>query len=840
MVAELSNGNIVVAYVDVTTNTLQGRIFNTTTNIFGAAIALHGPSNPVAASPNPALQPGNLIALSGGGFVVSYVSSLNGGYLTFQDNSGASVGASTIVNSGIYSNPALVQLVDGNVMALDWNESFLFINRYTSGGFYINGFAITLPGVTSNQFHNLRATALLDGRVMVVGSSLVEGAVAGSDIWGQVINANGTPDGAAFRINGDNLAGTQTAPDIATLADGRVVVTWTDHNVNSGDIMQQIIDIRSTGVNLVGTGSLNDTWIGSRFNDTMEGGLGNDVLDGGAGTGDVISFAGYAPISGMIGIFVNLGLQSGAQNTGSGNDTFTNFEHLTGSAYNDRLIGDTGDNIIRGGAGDDDLRGGNGTNQLFGDGGDDYLVTGSSNTVGAVYDGGADTDELYLSADGTSVFDFRDDTLLNLETLAFGSPAPPNTTARFNASQFTQFQTIEAQGLAGQMITIDITMGAQTSLSLASLAIIGMTEPNDRFIISGDANAENIIGSSVNDTIAGGAGADIIDGGGGNDTITFADASTVVIIHLDTPTQYAQWGSGLNGSIETDILISIEKATGGSGADYLYGDGNANVLVGNGENDYIAAGAGADIIFGGSGQEFIDASNGSDNVSGGDDGDVIYGGADNDILNGDDGRDLLYGDHGADSLFGGNGIDVLFVDSTDIAYDGGADIDYIVWQDVAVAANMNLAVHSADYFYGYTGNDIVFATGATTRVELHGGDGGDTLVGGGSGGSILLGEGGVDRLVSEIGIDHMVGGADADRFVFSPNGGVDYIYDFNGTQGDRIEFSVLAASNYAGLTVNTSFAGIGWYGYSYGSGTVWANTTAVGGIQPLTSDFVFV
>jgi subtilisin-like proprotein convertase family protein len=298
MVAELSDGNLIVAYVDVTTNTLQGRIFNTTTNIFGAAVTLSGAGQTLVASPNPSLQQASLIALSGGGFVVSFNVSNGVNYVISYDNTASN--ASGLVSTGVagtHGVAALVQLADNNIMDLLWSEGggfgpFLLVTRFGPTGTYIGSGDLQNFGLTqAPEFHNLRATALLDGRVMVVGSSLVEGAVAGSDIWGVIINANGTLDGKAFKINGDNLAGTQSAPDIATLADGRVVVTWTDHNAGNGDIIQQIIDIRSTGVNLVGTGSLNDTWIGSRFADVMNGGAGDDTLIGGAGDDTLIGGA---------------------------------------------------------------------------------------------------------------------------------------------------------------------------------------------------------------------------------------------------------------------------------------------------------------------------------------------------------------------------------------------------------------------------------------------------------------------------------------------------------------------------------------------------------------------
>jgi len=90
-----------------------------------------------------------------------------------------------------------------------------------------------------------------------------------------------------------------------------------------------------------------DHLTGDANNNVIDGGGGDDVIDGGGGT-NTLSFASAAS-----GVTVNLALQGQAQTTGAGTDTVTNFQNLIGSAFNDTLQGDAGNNVLTGGAGAD-------------------------------------------------------------------------------------------------------------------------------------------------------------------------------------------------------------------------------------------------------------------------------------------------------------------------------------------------------------------------------------------------------------------------------------------------------------------------------------------------------
>ena len=96
---------------------------------------------------------------------------------------------------------------------------------------------------------------------------------------------------------------------------------------------------------LTGSAALNGT--GNALNNLILGNAGNNVLDGGAGV-DTVSYAAAAA-----GVSVRLDLATAQATGGAGTDTLRNFENLTGSSFNDLLLGNAGANVIDGGAGVD-------------------------------------------------------------------------------------------------------------------------------------------------------------------------------------------------------------------------------------------------------------------------------------------------------------------------------------------------------------------------------------------------------------------------------------------------------------------------------------------------------
>ncbi|MDQ6432507.1 calcium-binding protein [Mesorhizobium sp. LHD-90] len=120
----------------------------------------------------------------------------------------------------------------------------------------------------------------------------------------------------------------------------------------------------------------NDKLYGQDNDDTLIGGVGGDRLSGGSGS-DTASYLGATA-----GVTANLA--DAAANTGdAAGDTYLSIEHLTGSGFVDKLIGNAGDNRLDGGAGNDTLYGGDGADQLIG-GADTDTVNYSGSAAGVI------------------------------------------------------------------------------------------------------------------------------------------------------------------------------------------------------------------------------------------------------------------------------------------------------------------------------------------------------------------------------------------------------------------------------------------------------------------------
>ncbi len=265
--------------------------------------------------------------------------------------------------------------------------------------------------------------------------------------------------------------------------------------------------------------------------------------------------------------------------------------------------------------------------------------------------------------------------------------------------------------------------------------------------IYGQAGAETLNGSEVNDIVAASGGADIVRGGGGNDWLFGGDGADSV---------YGEVGDDV---VYGDIFSE-------SAADLLDGGPGADIVIG---------GLGADTLFGRAGNDWLFGSGGDDAGYGNEGDDVFYG----DLFAGEVGNDIGEGGAGADILIGGPGIDTLYGGFLLGGYDSGND--WLFGSD------------GGDFLFGGAGNDVLYG-------DLFAGESGPDTLDAGDGDDFLWGGPGDDTLIGGFGSDQYWLGTGRDTISIPSLGQLtrEIAYEFTpGAGGDVIDLRGAGYSAYA-------------------------------------------
>ena len=318
----------------------------------------------------------------------------------------------------------------------------------------------------------------------------------------------------------------------------------------------------------------------------------------------------------------------------------------------------------------------------------------------------------------------------------------------------------------------------------------------------------------------------------GTDTVTNAGSSSACTIDLrEAPLTganaggYVSWVTGIAGGFTIANRVTIENATGGSGADTLTGNDAANILDG---------GSGADTLIGGKGNDTYRVDNANDVVTeaisgstGGTDtviatvdftlgtnieiltlsGTADLSGTGNTLDNtitGNTGANILYGGGGADTLAGGTGNDTYHVNVVTSGRtlkfretvlensDSGSDT-LVLHTDTPIvlttASTLQLVPNVENLDISSTGTALLNLAGNSIINTLTGNDGANELDGGG-GADTLIGGDGNDVYVVDDASDSVVETNSAAA------GGVDTINSGTNsyTLSDNVENLVLATS----------------------------------------------
>ena len=542
---------------------------------------------------------------------------------------------------------------------------------------------------------------------------------------------------------------------------------------------------------------------GSQFKDTLRGDNDANVLDGGAGSDALYGYGGddilrggtggssatllqgerYNYLNGgegndtvdysdaSAGITISLGTNEIQRNlTANRRDVLFSIENLTGSAFDDTLSGDDGDNILRGGAGHD---------ILSGEGGDDVLEGGA----------GLDTASYASAQSGVEV------------NLAISGVAQDTQSAGMDT-------LVDIENLVGSAYN-DTLHGTRNGVSKLSGGA-----GNDTLIAQGAQTT--LEGDEGNDLLISGVGNDHLDGGEGVDTASYRNSNRGVTVSLQQTTQSNAYGTdtlvnieNLEGSSFSDSLtgnIGSNHISGGLGNDVLYGYNGSDTLVGGAGNDVINGGAGIDTASyidaqsgvnvslmevgiqdtGGSGHDQL---TGIENLKGSNHDDELIGDTSGNRLDGGDGNDRLLGGSGHDVLLGGAGNDYLHggtgTDTANYAVASGA-VNVTLFNGTARGEGVDQLV-SIENVIGSAFGDVL--TGDIYNNSLSGGDGDDRL-NGGHGNDVISGGDGDDTIIAGLGLDFIYGGDGSDTVIYNTDQRVnanlhgEYVFH-NGTQ-DRL------------------------------------------------------
>ncbi|CAN1527024.1 RTX calcium-binding nonapeptide repeat [Burkholderiaceae bacterium] len=391
---------------------------------------------------------------------------------------------------------------------------------------------------------------------------------------------------------------------VVNLAAGTAIDNW-----GNQDVLRNIEQVRGSQYDdsLVGDannnslfgGSGNDTLQGGAGGDYLEGGLGNDLIDGGAVLDRIQYNDSNTATYSNATAGVNVNLQTGLATGGDGNDSLISINAVTGSKFNDTLIGDANLGFVNltGGAGDDLIDGG-----LI----QDRIAYRDIHR--ATYTDATSSVKVNLGL-GVSYGGAGNDTLVNINQTR-GS----NSADVLVGSDNWYIETFE--GGAGND-TLDGGSGDNWARYRASTSAVNVNLKTG-IALDGYGTVDTLFningtrGSEFNDTLIGGnaaygtgtadglemfngeGGSDLIDGGQGFDRVTYAGSLASVNVNLGGFSA----GVAQDGWGGVDTLVSIEMVVGSRFNDTLTGSADLFVEVFEGleGNDLIDGGAITDLI----------------------------------------------------------------------------------------------------------------------------------------------------------------------------------------------------------------------------------------------------
>jgi Ca2+-binding RTX toxin-like protein len=685
----------------------------------------------------------------------------------------------------------------------------------------ITGFHLTDTGLSNGAGSSHDNAAAISVKVRDAGSyATIPASWTGSG----VVISNGVIDGTTSTgiragENGQTVAG----PPVSVSG---VAITGALHDTQNGDVENltlstmtvtgssvadsYIASPQSTGAIVFHGGGGIDTLTGGGGNDTFQYvvGDGADVINGGLGS-NTLDYTGTASA-----VTVDLGAGTATGIAGGGlTGSFTNIQNVVGGSGGDMLTGDGNANVLTGGGGNDTLTGGGGNDAAR------YTTTLALTDV---------------VSNGNGTWTVSGDTLSGIEFVQHSGGRYALIDPDHADGGFATVQDAVAAGAGTQSgdafvfatapppdvpLVITLTTDANldftipydvpTNVTLTGTGTAHVTTGSGAdFVVTGDGT-DTIHTGGGNDVVQAGGGDDgiiggqgggddIYDGGTGSNTVSYPSAINPVTIDLhaiDRSLQSTLGGTTIGDllgtavppyasnlpvgyaegiDIGTDVLISIQNATGGQGNDTIIGDDDivtGNILAGGLGNDTINAGDGDDTI----------------NYTIGDGVDIIDGGLGSDTLavSGTSGDDTIH------VVLDGSGVVTTIEGMSpsnveNYTVDGlanGATGDTLDYTGTSSAVTVNLATPSATGFSSIAGIENVI---------------------GGSVADTLTGNSGNNRLDGGAGADIMAGGLGDDTYVVDDIGDVVTEGSSEGTDAVLASATYTLGANVENLTLTGS------------------------------------
>ncbi|MEH1835065.1 MAG: calcium-binding protein [Nostoc sp.] len=543
---------------------------------------------------------------------------------------------------------------------------------------------------------------------------------------------------------------------IPTYNDDDILLSTGNNTLNGGAGDDTLNAENSTGNNFLFGDDGNDSFYVNLENQTVDGGKGNDLLS--------VDYSYYNATTEGITTTYNATTNTGSIKSGTNQVNYKNIEQLniSGTDYNDNIVGNSGnDTLSTGNGGNDTIDGGEG---------DDLLSVNYNNATEGITTTFNPTISIGSIKAGTNQVSYKNIEQLNILGTGYNDNIVGNSGNDTLSTGYAGNDTIDG-GEGDDVLSVNyngendsnapIAITYNTTTNTGSIRS-GTNQVNykniERLNISGTGYNDNIVGNSGNDTLSGGFGNNTLTGGAGNDEFVYnadffyskntdtitdfggvgkgSNPSAMVIASLDTlkftsyeltpqNLQLTQNGNNLEITFENfagkvilqnfllENLDNLPATSSRSAIDNILFYGQTSVTD---SFDVFDANSTQTNLFNKNTVTFLnDLDN---NITGfANSNDVINGQGGNDIIDGLSGNDILRGGAGNDTLIGGAGNDSLIGGAGNNILDGDAGDDIL---NVSGSKGNNT-------LEGGAGDDRLSADASKGDNLLSGGDGNDSL-----------------------------------------------------------------------------------------------------------------